>query len=272
MEKRIEELSCAEMVRCGLESYRNDISEGQLIDVLKEIRFDYSDFVNKVHCNNNLSSIPLSSDMQQFKDADEKKFVDFIRKDCERKLADVRTTNKIQTVSAFMSIPALIGFLSKLAFYENPEFLNRVSAQRSTDGKPYGIDRKSYVEFVNRFMLREHDQNRYQRTDGLGQVLYKMVRCGLLHGETVGNNDVPNVRVSLSHKLGSTTTLAQLDSDLSGHTTLVSIVLNAEVLCAAIENAIKSMFESSDDNVISSIKQVYVDEPPIIFVQEGDVP
>lgn len=242
-----------------------------LLSTLQNNNFDYDTFLKSVQCDNELSSVPLPSDMQQFKDHDEDKFLKFIRRDCELKLKEVRDLNKQSSVSAFMTIPALIGFLSKLAFYQNQEFLTRVNARRLSNNKPYGIDGQSYIEFVNRFILNEIDTSRYQRSDGLGQVLYKMVRCGLVHGQTVANEDVENVRVYLSHSQEELTMLNQIDASLSGRNALVTVVFNANVLCDAVEKAIQQMFDGGDSNVISSIMDVYVSEPPIIFVTKGEI-
>lgn len=242
---------------------------GCLFDVLTETGFKYDAFLDEINKNNSLSSIPEVEDMRKFEESDEKGFLAFIRRDCELKLQDVRDVNGKASVAAFMSIPALIGFLAKLAFYQNDEFLNRVKASRTREGKPHGIDGKSYVEFVNRFMLGERTSVNYQRMNGVGQVFYKMVRCGLLHGETVGSNAVADVRVALSHDEGKILTLKEIDTALLGRTSLVEVVFNAEVLCDAIEGAIGKMFESGDDNVISSIKTVYKEEPPILFIKKN---
>lgn len=246
-------------------------SDTVFLSTLQNDNFDYDTFLKSVQCDNGLSSIPSTSDMQQFKDHDKDKFLKFIRRDCELKLKEVRDLNKQSSVSAFMTIPALIGFLSKLAFYENQEFLTRVNARRLSNNKPCGIDGQSYKEFVNRFILNEIDTSRYQRSDGLGQVLYKMVRCGLVHGQTVANEDVENVRVYLSHSQEESTTLNQIDASLSGRNALVTVVFNANVLCDAVEKAIQQMFDGGDSNVISSIMEVYVSEPPIIFVTKGEI-
>ena len=119
-------------------------------------------------------------------------------------------------------------------------------------------------------MLGETGQNQFQREDGLAIVLYKMVRCGLLHGGTLSNDKISNVRVSITHN-GRASSIKQIDSQLKGRTGLVSIVIDAESLCKAIECSIKNMFETSDEDVIKSVKEVYVKEPPIIILKKDEV-
>ena len=267
------EMNCADSPLNPDLTWQGDVTKcasecAGLKQAIESVQFDYNAFLEKVKSDNGLSSVPTVSDMQDFRNRDDAKFLEFIRKDCEARLEDVRNTNTVaKSVSAFMSIPALIGFLSKLAFYENPEFHKRVNPKAKD---PHcGIDKKSYVEFVNRFMLGETAVNQFQRDDGVASVLYKMVRCGLLHGGTLSNDKISDVRISITHN-GEASSINQIDSQLQGRSGLVSIVIDAESLCKAIEGGIKNMFETSDVDVIKSAKEVYVKEAPIIILKKDD--
>ena len=245
------------------EGTTNGCSIGEMWKPIIE-KFYYDDFVGAIQCKNDLSSVPPVAVMQSARKLDEDKFYDFVRKDCHEKIKDVKETNQSSgSVSAFMSIPAMIGFFAKLFYHKNASFHN---ATRSTER---GDDCKSYVRFVNKFLLNEADANKYDRRDGLAFVLYKMVRCGLLHGESVDNAEVSNVRVELSHRKGLNS-LSELDHVLSGRTATVSIVLNAIEICDELETKIDEAFNNADIDERNSIMSIYELDPPIIFLKKGE--
>ena len=100
--------SKGEVAKCAIEC-------AGLTRAIESVQFDYNAFLETVKINNGLSSIPSVSDMQDFRNKDGAKFLKFIREDCQARLADVRNTNATaKSVSAFMSIPALIGVFVKI--------------------------------------------------------------------------------------------------------------------------------------------------------------
>ena len=233
---------------------------------LEDLTKGYEALVLQTQFNNNLSSVIDPSVIQTFDDSDHDAFIRFARDDCKAKLKDVLDTNTAaRSVSSYMSIMALIDFLSKCAFKHNK------TAEKS-NRKMKTSNEVRFAAFVNKFLLSSNGQSYLSddTTDGLTGVLYKMVRCGLLHGETLlhENSKFSNIRVTISHSHGGDKTLADLDNLIRAGGQ--NIVLNAWVLCDAIDKAIDDMFSGNDQDALSSIAEVYRTEPPIIFLKKAD--
>ena len=224
--------------------------------------FVYEDVLAEIRCNNQLSSIPPTEIMKTVFDLSKDQFYEFIKKDCIAKIQDVEATNKAcSSVSAFMSISALIGFFAKLFCGKNAAFHKTYNCQEGHD------DNKSYLYFVNKYLLQEKVD--FIRTDGLANVLYKMVRCGLLHGVSVGSRQVSNIKVYLSHRDIDAESLSSVDRELKRGigAGVVKIVLNALSICKELQNLIPLAFDSATEDERNSIMAVYVEDPPIIFLK-----
>ena len=86
--------------------YKNDVQDCMVTDGGKESTF-------LMAC---LSAVPNLNSIPDWNSGDEQKRLDFIKKDCLARLKDVRETNeKAKSLSAFLSILALIGMLAKFA-------------------------------------------------------------------------------------------------------------------------------------------------------------
>lgn len=203
--------------------------------------------------------------------ADEQ-FLDGVRKDCEYRLDDVETTNRVaRSLSAFVSIVTLIGFYAKLAFAGNAAFARQYNyntvQKTNIKGVSFSIvsgkiDGASYREFVTRFMLSGGSPSSI-----LPGVLYSLLRCGLVHGNSTQTNRVVekirSIRVSISHDDNGCQTIDDLERSLQAGET--DITVHAPQLCASIGAAIGRMFTDAklDDDLKSSILNMYASEPPI---------
>ena len=219
----------------------------------------------------NLSSVPDLATIPFWSNGDDSKRLDFIKRDCLARLEDVRNTNEnAKSLSSFMSILALIGMLAKFAFETNLNLGQGINC---------GKDQKQYQAFCDRYILDDSDYEIKINQDGLSYLLYKFVRCGLLHGGTLENNRKStrrqNVKIYLSHERPTNTdSYKTIMSDLndkiknaSTQTNEVQVTLNAFVLCDAIEYAIIAMFDDKDDKVKESIVNTFKSEPPILCLK-----
>ena len=118
------------------------------------------------------SGVQNHSDLDRQYRQDNVAFFNDLQNNLEAMLCDVVKTNQqAQSVSAFLSIPAFIGFLSKLAFNNNASV---------PDAKADGF---KYVRFLERFVLgnkswrNERVKNQNGDIPGIATVLYCMVRC-----------------------------------------------------------------------------------------------
>lgn len=226
-------------------------------------KFVYEEVLAEISRNNQLSSIPPTEVMKAVFNLSKDQFYEFIKEDCVAKIQDVEETNKASnSVSAFMSIPALIGFFAKLFCGKNAVFHKTYNCQEGHD------DTKSYLYFVNKYLLKEKFD--FVRTDGLANVLYKMVRCGLLHGVSVGCCQVSNIKVYLSHQDKGEKKLASVDGQLKSGTGtgVMKIILNALSICEELKNLIPIAFDSATEDERNSIMAVYMEDPPIIFLKK----
>lgn len=247
--------------------YDNGMSEYAIRPTLAEdFSKGYEAFVKITQCANGLSCVTDPSVMQTFDNKHHGTFVQFVKDDCKAKLKDVRDTNTAaKSISSFMSIMALIGFLSKCAFAHNEKV-------GKANQKICNSETTRFPAFVNRYFLA-YDETAYLQadpSDGLAGFMYKVVRCGLLHGETLSHPDAKfsTSRIWLSHSRGGEKSLVDLDNEIRAGK--MDIVLNAWTLCDAIDKAIDEMFDGVDVNVLDSITEVYRTEPPIIFLTDVD--
>ena len=131
-----------------------------------------------------LSGVQIQSDLDRQYRKDSGAFFNDLQNNLEAMLNDVINTNRqAKSVSSFLSIPAFVGFLSKLAFNKNPSF-----PDKNADGL-------KYVRFLERFVLGNNAwantrvENQNGDIPGIATVLYCMVRCGLLHGATLTDSN-----------------------------------------------------------------------------------
>ena len=194
--------------------------------------------------------------------------LEFIKKDCLCRIDDVRKTNRIPTYSAFLSIPATIGYFSNLSFSYN-------TALKTSS--PTGKDEKKFVAFCDKYML--HLPLVGDQRSEVSKVLYTL-RCGLIHGaslkclsrqrNTSGNNRdwLCTINVCITQCKDSGKTLHEINSLLAnawrklGET--VEFTLHADALCDALSDAVEAMFNDKDPEVPLSIIRVFEEEPPIL--------
>lgn len=283
------------------------------IDIDYSLKYGLSDAANKNLCtqtelNSGCSSLTemssLSSvNMQAVKDyrqkAGDSQFLNQIKSDCKKRLEDVRKTNNATcSLSAFMAIPALIGYLAKLSCCRNTDFLRRngmfktKSSLTEADFKNAAsqIDGIAYLEFVNRYLLSKTNDGEWKKDNGVAEMLYGMVRCGMLHGQTLKfgrglkeksydttspssattqKNRLGNVSCTITHNRKHETCLADLESEIDkANGNPVTLVICADKLCDEIDGGIEKMFDdaSSDGELRSSILETFENEPPITFI------
>ena len=209
-------------------------------------------------------------------------YLSSIKMNCEAMLEDIVSTNKrAKSVSSFISIPAFIGFLSKLAFRGNQGYLSAHNLQPKKSGFIPGFDGLAYVHFLERFVLDNqawqsyHVENDAGDLPGIATVLYCMVRCGLLHGATLydSRNAFTGITVKLAHEDHPGKTLKDYDLELKKRGTAkppIEIVLNAFDICNEFSHALSKMFAAcnSDSDLLHSIQIVYKDEPTFSFYND----
>ena len=206
-------------------------------------------------------------------------YLSSIKMNCEAMLEDIVSTNQsAKSVSSFISIPAFIGFLSKLAFRGNHNFLSTHNLKPNKSGYIPGFDGLAYVQFLERFVLDNqawqscHVENDAGDLPGIATVFYCMVRCGLLHGATLydSRNAFTGITVKLTHEDHPGKTLKDYDLELKKRGTAkppIEIVLNAFDICNEFSHALSKMFAAcnSDSDLLHSIQFVYKDEPTFSF-------
>ena len=132
-----------------------------------------------------LSAVGDLDCIDEWKDGAEQQRLEFIRKDCQARLKDVRVTNKkAKSLSAFVSILSFIGYLSKLAFSKDPS----LGAYKQNG---CGMDQIIFQSFCDRYLLGDRNFQSKINKPGLSYLLYKFVRCGLIHGATLVNIQPP---------------------------------------------------------------------------------
>ena len=213
-----------------------------------------------------LSAVAELDQIPTWKKGDEKARLDFIRKDCLARLEDVRMTNKkTKSLSAFISILTFIGQLSKMVFSKDQSL-----KQYKQNG--CGIDQICFQAFCDKYLLNDvHYQSRINQP-GLSYLLYKFVRCGLVHSGTLkngkGTTQQLKVKIFLSHSKSSSQSLKDIDkkivnaSSTSGAT--FEYTINAFELCRDLKSAISNVFSSPPQSVRNSILDTFEEDTPIL--------
>lgn len=195
-----------------------------------------------------------------------------VKKYLRDRFDEIREINKIPTASSFSTIMTYIGFLAILRH-----------------GNNYGEDALNYTKFCNEYLkelkcikkkiggnekLEKRDNpNDKINAEGLdntwGEILYSMVRCGLVHGMTVvGRNPKQNqVRICLTHSELKDAEIEQFKINgkpvkVVGETDRVEITISAHDLLDAVGSAIDELFLDKDFevNAIAYLK----DHPAIV--------
>ena len=210
------------------------------------------------------SVVPNLNSISDWNTGDEHKRLEFIKEDCLARLKDVRETNeKAKSLSAFMSILALMGMLAKLAFSKNTSFNPKYSNE-------CGSDQAQFQAFCDYYLLGDPDYEQKINDIGLSYLLYKYVRCGLLHGGTLTNTRVTTkliyAKVYLTHRGSSEQTLTEMNSriKLASVSNEVSVTLDAAFLCNELGSAIEKMFNDHKQEIKDSILKTFEEEPPIL--------
>lgn len=224
-----------------------------------------------------LSSVASPSEIQQWDRgwSSQGEKLKKIREYCEARIDDVVKVNKAShTLAAFTAIPVLIGFLANLAFGENSEF-NQSSGGDKSDSLMYRV-------FVRRFILRLSAReamldalpvNKGGRgRKGLDWMLYKYVRCGLVHSASLVNERIDpgreiTVKITHSDKVSQEAPEA-IDTKMmqwqSG--TKLTIALIALDFCEWVGKATSTMFKEAknDADLACSIIEVFKKKTPVI--------
>ena len=214
------------------------------------------------------STAELGTDWHKMND---KEKLDFIRRDCLARIEDVKITNKTKKYSAFLSIPATIGYFSKLAYSYNKAL--------GTSGK-LGEDRKRFLAFCDKYILKQTVQRNFHSE--LSRVLYAM-RCGLIHGASLvcsptqtalDKKDAARqceIHISITQCEGNYPSLQEINRELAKEWRIphkpVPITLYSGALCDALEDAADAMCDDTDHEVSDSIIKVFEKEPPILCVK-----
>lgn len=224
-----------------------------------------------------LSSVATTVEVQNWENSfacDSDKLKD-IQRYCEARIDDVEGVNDAShTLAAFTTISILIGFLADLSFGKNRAF-----RQRFGNGK---IDTSAYRVFVRRFILGRSDADAMADVlpandggndcKGLDWVLYKYVRCGLVHSSSLMNERIDSareitVKVTHSNKMKQDAP-ALIDALIAQRTSgqPIAITLVAQEFCNWVRSAINLMFAQAqtDSNLATSIIEVFKEETPVI--------
>ena len=238
--------------------YKNDVQDCMVTDGGKES-------TTLMAC---LSAVPNLNSIPDWNSGDEQKRLDFIKEDCLARLKDVRETNeKAKSLSAFMSILALIGMLAKFAFTKN----TKLNAKHINGCGP---DQMEYQAFCDCYLLGDNDYEQKLNCEGLSYLLYKYVRCGLLHGGTLVNTRRTtkqiNVKVFLAHSGSSKFSLSEINDKIKQATSAnqIDVVLDAFFLCDELKKAINQMFSNPPEEIKASILDTFEKEPPILCVKK----
>ena len=234
--------------------YKNDVQDCMVTDGGKES-------TTLMAC---LSAVPNLNSIPDWNSGDEQKRLDFIKEDCLARLKDVRETNeKAKSLSAFMSILALIGMLAKFAFTKN----TKLNAKHINGCGP---DQMEYQAFCDCYLLGDNDYEQKLNCEGLSYLLYKYVRCGLLHGGTLVNTRRTtkqiNVKVYLTHNGSNKFSLSETNDKIKQATPAnqIDVVLDAFLLCDELKKAIDQMFLNPPEEIKTSILDTFEKEPPIL--------
>ena len=174
---------------------------------------------------------------------------------CRARLVEIRKINDAHhSLTAFTVIPAFIGFLSSIAISRNYYLRQKVGRGGS---KRYAEDRVcdecQFRCFVRRFMIGEKHYVKRSRIDsderGLDWVLYKIVRCGLVHRYSLSN-----ARKHADHErlFDVCITHSTLDTDINEIDKMlrerpkrgrIQVLVSASSLCDWIEAGLNRMFD-----------------------------
>lgn len=224
---------------------------------------------NQFSMTTSLSGVPNYIWIDELYKKTETDILNEIHVQCRSMLCDVLdTNNKARSLSAFVSVFALIGTLAKLAFQGNPDYV-------FSDQK----DLRMYLTLLDRYVLDYQDTKDFAKVinrHGLSETLYRKVRCGLLHGGTLINDKMPNderITPHLSHQSEDARPLKEIDCEIiklqSGQLADVDFVIGIKAMTQAIQDIITKMFKGDqmngiDASVKTSILSVYKKEPFVI--------
>ena len=194
-----------------------------------------------------------------------------IEKYCRDRLQDVKNTNdKCRTLAAFSAIPAFMGFLSAVSISRNAYLRRKVGNGR----KRYKIDRISDMRqfqcFVRRFILKQRFYTKDFEKMGLDWVLYKIVRCGLIHRSSLVNARADagrRIEVVITHDKIPLGSPGEIHKRLLAKTRgKVKIILSAEMLCNWVSEAMDEIFKKGcsrgfEHSIIINFRK----ETPVMF-------
>ena len=198
---------------------------------------------------------------------------------CRARLDEIREINKAHpSLTAFSVIPAFIGFLGSISISRNYYIRQKIGgggAKRYTADRV--CDEHQFRCFVRKFMLSEKHYLKRSRIDngyrGIDWVLYKIVRCGLVHRYSLSNTrkNVDQKRmfdVLITHS-STKTGISELDQKLLKREVdkKIQIQLSALDLCDWIEAGLDRLFgKGLSPMVKNSILVNFRKSTPVSFV------
>lgn len=198
---------------------------------------------------------------------------------CKAMLADVCTVNEKKSVVAFSTLPMFMGFLSNLCFYKN----NDAAVHKDGTLSEKVFDNVEFRVYVRRFILDEPKATTYgmlnsgrmdSQYKGFDWLLYKFIRCGLVHSQSLVNEDADEdrlVSVEITHdKSVSVKSPEDIDAELNIRTdgSIYQCVISAPKLVEWIGESIENMFKEAneDENLGESIIEVFKASTPVMKV------
>lgn len=205
-----------------------------------------------------------SADLSGFENLAQDEKLMKIKEHSQKLIDEVEETNQLaKTAPAFVSILTTIGFLSKLAFSKNKDFLKQLSA-----GKNNPEDSLEFKAFVNKYILCKSDFGFKEK--GLAFHLYQ-VRCGLVHAASLGQfTNSLKIQTYITQEDGDGPTLSEIDDFLLNNPQKLSgkVVYRSSVLCEAMRQGVERLFHSPDIVLANAIIDAYLAESPIEFVKQ----
>lgn len=241
--------------------------------------------VDSFHPNDKVSSILSSSMIGTPINVDGQKIEDYFKDDihilryCLARIDEIAKINQVShTPSAYVCILTFLAFLgmasSNSTGQEGEHFkgycnkhLLRLRCKRT--------ERKESGAMPNERTRTDKDGNPKTDVNTWGEVLYKLLRCGLVHSlSSTGNRD-PNqneVEIRLTHEPIEEAETCEFMANGSPTSVLnpnwkaVSLTINAFDLCEAVKNSILHIYTENSDTDKKNMRKYFEKHPPLMGV------